>query len=105
MELRICENGEHRLICEILHIAIAHRERPAYVPEPEAATVQVCWARRLLCPPRGTPTAEEKSSLAMDMQQLQKAGVFPRKLKVTTNMALSHILVKACKNAIRKVYS
>lgn len=41
----------------------------------------------------------------MDMQQLQKAGVFPRKLKVTTNMALSHILVKACENGIQNVYS
>ena len=86
-------------------MAIAHQERPAYVQEPEAATAQVCWARRLLCPPRGAPTAEEGASLARDMQQLQKAGVFPRKLRVTTNVALSHILVKACENVIQNVYS
>lgn len=68
-----------------------------YVQEPEASTAEVCWARGLLSQPRGAPIGEEKPSLATNMEHLQKVGVFPRKLQVTTNVALNHILVKPAK--------
>ncbi|XP_075294973.1 solute carrier family 35 member C2 isoform X2 [Opisthocomus hoazin] len=94
LELRICENCDHRLVCGILHTV--YKERQVHVQKSEAATAEVYWAGGLLCPPRAA-TGEEKPSLAMDMEYLQKVGVFPRKLQVTTNVALNRIVVKACK--------